>query len=145
MKLRNGILIALAAMPSVALSQGCVVSRGSGMSLLDRMLCDDCHEAEPRWQLASGYRYLHSDRHFVGSVEQKHRGEEGSQVINDSHFIDLALTYAITNRLSLMLTIPYATHDRSSVVRDSNRTILHRYHTQNEGLGDLRITGNSWL
>lgn len=115
------------------------------MSPLHEMLNAGPRAESSKWQFAAGYRYLHSDRHFVGSDEQEHRGEEGSQVINDSHFIDLALTYAITNRLSLMFTIPYATHDRSSVVRDANRTILHRYHTQNEGLGDLRITGNSWL
>jgi len=99
------------------------------------------------WQANVGYRWLHSDRHFVGDHEEKHRQEEGSEVINDSHFIDLGVSYAITPRYSVNLVIPFSIHDRSQVVRsnDTARTILQRFSTQSAGLGDLRLTGSGWL
>ncbi|HEX2747969.1 MAG TPA: hypothetical protein VHM91_08230, partial [Verrucomicrobiales bacterium] len=50
------------------------------------------------WQLTLGYRNLHSDRHFVGTEEQKERQREGSQVINDLGTWDLGLTYSFNPR-----------------------------------------------
>jgi hypothetical protein len=102
---------------------------------------------EHGFQVGVGYRWLHSDRHFVGDQEQTQRQQEGSEVINDSHFVDLAVSYAFTPRFSLSLTLPTAVHDRSSVVRsnDTARTILERYHTQSAGLGDVRLMASLWL
>jgi hypothetical protein len=96
-------------------------------------------------QASIAYRWLNSDRHFVGSEEQKERQREGSEVINESNFIDVSFTYELSERYSATLTVPFASHDRSSVVRDSNRKILQRYHTQNSGLADLRLMGNMWM
>lgn len=96
-------------------------------------------------QTSVAYRWLNSDRHFVGSQEQKERKHEGSQVINRSHFVDFSFTYTFNDRFNATLTVPFASHDRSSVVRDSQRTILQRYHTQNSGLADLRLMGSMWL
>lgn len=99
------------------------------------------------FQVSTGYRWLHSDRHFVGDHEEAHRQAEGSEVINDSHFVDINLTYAFTPRFSATLTIPFSLHDRSQVVRSNDvaRTILQRYHTQAVGIGDVRLTGNMWV
>ncbi len=96
---------------------------------------------------ATGYRWLHSDRHFVGDVEQTQRQAEGSQVINDSHFVDLSLAYAFTPRYSATLTLPFSFNDRSQVVRSNDvaRTILQRFSTQSAGLGDIRLTGAAWV
>lgn len=72
---------------------------------------------------------------------------EGSEVINDSSFIDLGLTYSITPQFSASLTIPFSIHDRSQVVRsnDTARTILQRFHTASAGLGDVRLSANGWI
>jgi len=123
-----------------ARSQGCVVAHGAG---LPSLMAEDVPN-QP-WELSVSYRWFQSDRHFVGIVEQTQRQAEGSQVINRSHFIDLGLSYAVSPRYSLSRTVPYVNHDRSSVVRDNNRVILERYHTQASGIGDIQIGGTAWV
>lgn len=131
-----------------ALSQGCVVTRGSGIppAALALMEAHDAAQASG-WTASVGYRWLHSDRHFVGSEEQKERQREGSEVINRSHFADMSFTYAFDDRYSVALIVPWVTHDRSQVVRsdDARRSILRRFHTQASGLGDVRLMGYAWL
>lgn len=94
------------------------------------------------WQAQLGYRWLHSDRHFIGSEEQAHRQEQGSEVINDVHTIDLTATYAVNKRLSLSLTLPFVSATRSSLY-EHDRT--NRHTMSSGGLGDLRLVGNFWL
>jgi hypothetical protein len=97
------------------------------------------------WQLTLGYRNLHSDRHFVGTEEQKERQREGSQVINDLNTFDLGLTYSFNPRLSLTFSLPYVDNKRSSVVRNSQQVIMGRSHVQASGIGDARLSANYWL
>jgi hypothetical protein len=99
------------------------------------------------FQASVGYRWLHSDRMFINGVEQTRREAEGSQEINDSHFIDLGLSYSFSPRFSATVTVPFSVHDRSQVVRALNaqRTILERFHTQSAGPGDIRLEGNVWI
>jgi hypothetical protein len=101
----------------------------------------------PVFSATAAYRSLVSGRHFVGTEEQHERRAEGSQVINHSNFLDVALGYSLSPRASLTLTVPVVDHDRSQVVRanDTQRTILERFHTQSSGIGDLRFTGNLWM
>jgi hypothetical protein len=97
------------------------------------------------WQVAFGYRYLHSDRHFVGTEEQKERQHEGSQVINDLDTYDLSLSYSFTPRFSLAFSIPYVDNNRSSALRNSAGEIMGRSHVQAHGIGDIRLSANYWL
>ena len=126
-----------------ALAQGCVPAKGAGMSNAQMAAHDG--GGEGKFYASTAYRWLHSDRHFVGSEEQEERQREGSEVINDSHFVDFAFTYKWNSRYSTTLAIPLVNHDRSSVVRDSQRTILKRYHTQSSGLGDIRLLTDMWI
>lgn len=98
-----------------------------------------------RWQATLGYRWLHSDRHFVGTEEQQERQEEGSQVINDLNTVDFGLTYNVNHRLSFTLSVPWVDNNRSNAVRMPDRTIVGRSHTQASGLGDIRLGANWWL
>lgn len=138
-----GALLVLAQASPRAQAQGCVASRGGACFHLPGM------ELKPHdgFQAAVGYRWFESDRHFTGSHEDVEREEEGSQVINNSHFVDLGISYAFNPRFSANLVVPFVFHDRSQVVRsnDTARTILQRYHTQATGLGDLRLSGSGWL
>ena len=138
-----------------SLAQGCVVARGAGMSAAQFGSSPVEHRSKitsrkdtspPRFDLALGYRSLHSDRHFVGTEEQKERQHEGSQVINNSSFLDLSLSYRLSDRYFVSLGLPFVDHDRSQVVRDNTpqRNILERFHTQSSGLGDVRLTGYMW-
>ena len=43
------------------------------------------------WYLDINNRYFKSYKHFVGKEEQKHREEEGSNVINHSYETDISL------------------------------------------------------
>jgi hypothetical protein len=130
-------------------AQGCVAARGAGVPCMG---VNGLNLGEPLpptsgFEANFGYRWLHSDRHFVGDVEQTQRQREGSEVINNQNFIDLSLTYAITPRASATFTLPFVVNDRSQVVRsnDVSRTILERFHTQASGIGDARLTGNFWV
>lgn len=140
-----GIVVALLAawVSPQSQGQGCVASRGGSCFHLPGM------ELQPfqGFQAAVGYRWLHSDRHYTGSHEETQRQEEGSEVINDSDFIELALSYAITPRFNVSLAVPFSINDRSQVVRsnDVSRTILQRFATQSAGIGDMRLMGNGWI
>lgn len=94
------------------------------------------------WQGSLAHRWLHSDRHFIGSEEQKHRQKQGSEVINDVHTFDLTATYGVTKRLSLSLTLPFVSATRSSLY-EHDRT--NRHTMSAGGLSDLRLVGNFWL
>jgi hypothetical protein len=94
------------------------------------------------WQGSIAYRWLRSDRHFRGRHEERHRLDEGSEVINDTHTIDVTVSYAVTDRLNLSFTLPFWHADRSSLYE---HTRVSRHTTSAGGLGDARLTGNLWL
>ncbi len=137
--------MALASLLSLGLgarlgAQGCIVAHGSG---LPSPMAEG--ESSSPWDVSVAYRWFQSDRHFVGTTEHPERQAEGSQVINRSNFIDVGLNYTISPRYSLVVTIPFVVHDRSSVVRDDKRVILQRYHTQSAGIADLTIGAAGWV
>jgi hypothetical protein len=133
-----------------AFGQGCVASRGTGMTPGQYGVHLEDDEAPPPtsgFQGSVSYRWLHSDRMFSHDVEQTDREADGSQEINDSNFIDLGIRYTFTPRFSATFTVPFSVHDRSQVVRAPNlqRTILDRFHTHSAGVGDVRLEGNAWI
>lgn len=121
-------------------AQGCVAARGSGLPNSFTQ-----GDATNPWVLSVSYRWYQSDRHFVGTTEQKQRETNGDQVINRQNFTDFDLNYTISPRYGVDLTIPYVSNDRSQVVKDSNAVILDRYHTQASGFGDLSVIGTAWI
>jgi hypothetical protein len=94
------------------------------------------------WQASLAYRWLHSDRHFIGGVEQTQRQADGTDVVNDIHTFDLTATYAPIKRINLSLTLPFVHADRSSLY-EHDRT--NRHSMQAGGLGDVRLMGTVWL
>jgi hypothetical protein len=124
---------------AAAKAQGCVAIRhmsscsvGNASSLL-----------QPKhFQFSASYRYFRSHRHFSGTTENKERVELGSEVINLSNSLDLGLTYALTNRLSVSMIVPLSYTDRSSLYEHDR---VNRYSSQSYGLGDIRLTANYWL
>ena len=139
---------ATVAAPDTTFAQGCVAARGAGMTCSPNHIhTGDNLPPSSGFQVNVGYRWLNSDRHFTGSHEDKERQEEGSEVINKSHFTDVTLSYAFNPRFSASFTIPFVLHDRSQVVRsnDTARTMLQRFHTQSSGIGDVRLEGNGWI
>lgn len=94
------------------------------------------------WQAQLAYRWLHSDRHFIGREEQKHRQEEGSEVVNDVHTFDLTATYGVTKRFSLSFTLPFVHATRSSLYEHDRK---NRHTMTSGGLGDARLVGTYWV
>jgi hypothetical protein len=125
-------------------AQGCVAVRGSGMCHLG-IHDDSGYIGAGDWQVGLAYRWLHSDRHFIGDEEQEHRQEMGTEVINDSHFFDVNVFYGISSRFSVGLTVPFVYSDRSSLYEHMGNASGQRDHTQAGGLGDVRLTGYAWL
>lgn len=95
-----------------------------------------------QWQISTGYRWLYSNRHFRGSHEEKERKEQHTEVINNTHSLDISLSYGVTDRFSVSLAAPISYTDRSSLYEHDR---VNRYHTQSSGLGDIRLTGNLWV
>ncbi|MEI6409205.1 MAG: hypothetical protein WCR52_07475 [Bacteroidota bacterium] len=126
-------------MLSQAQGQGCVAIRQmggcsgvSGSALLGK----------GQFQVGANYRYFRSFRHFKGTEEQKERLVQHTEVINNSHALDLNVTYGISNRLSVNAAFPLAFNDRSSLYEHDK---INRYHTQSHGLGDIRFGASYWL
>jgi hypothetical protein len=143
-RLAGGLLClaVLAAFQGTAFGQGCVIARGGGGA----MISDESGFLEPKqWQITLAHRWFESDRHFIGDDEQKQRKANGTQVINNSHYLDATLTYAWSRRLTLNLTLPFVKHDRSSLYEHLGNNSGRRFHTQSGGLGDVRVSANYWL
>jgi hypothetical protein len=108
------------------------------------------NQAKGRWQMAFGYRTFRSHRHFVGSVEQNaentakglaERDRASTEVINHVHIPSLAVSYGLTDRLSLSADLPYFHAHRRSPWSGSRPS----YVTRASGIGDLNLVGRYWV
>jgi hypothetical protein len=125
-------------------AQGCVAIRGySSCSGTNVNTSNIIRKGE--FAVGSGYRYFKSFRHFRGNHEETERVEQGTQVINLSHFLDLNVSYGITDRLSLVLSAPFAYNDRSSMYEHGGNSFRQRKHTYSSGLGDMRLSATYWV
>lgn len=97
------------------------------------------------WQVAAGYRWQRSDRHFRGIHEEPERQEEGSEVINNVHLIDITASYALSNRTTITLSVPVMEAERSQALRDIDRNVIGRFSTHAGGLGDIALTARRWM
>jgi hypothetical protein len=96
------------------------------------------------WSASVGWRFQHSDRHFVGSEYQEERDEQASQVINDLNMADLSIRYQATKRVELSLGVPYVMATRSQSIRQGG-VLLERYSTQARGIGDAVLSARRWM
>lgn len=156
-----GALCALQS-PAPALGQGCVATGASGIMFGSPSLGPHGAVGEggspaggrsmeagapTRWQAAIGYRYFRSHRHFVGSAEQHHREEEGSEFINNNHLIDLSLTRVLARRWTATIGLPIFVASRSIALRQGGPVspVVGRGVTRAQGIGDLRLVANRWM
>ncbi|WP_421873602.1 transporter [Marinoscillum sp.] len=153
-------LKALGAVCTIVLSttlstgQGCVAIRsGCGANVNGGGLLQ-----KNQWQAGTNFRYFHSYKHFRGKHEETYRVEEGSEVINDSFFLDFLISYGISDRWSANLTLPFVYHNRSSMYEhggnpdpDDPNTPENefwpgdRHTTSSRGLADIRLGVSYWL
>lgn len=146
------VLLLFVGISSQSLAQGCVAIRnmscsGAGLNLST----SNAGFLNPgEWQASLNYRYFRSFRHFRGTHEEANRVEEGTEVINIVNSFDLGLGYSVSNRLSLNVTLPVTTFDRSSLYEHYGNSAEtnpdhKRFHTQANGIGDLRLSATYWM
>jgi hypothetical protein len=105
----------------------------------------DPYAKSKSWVVSAHYRWQKSDRHFVGSEEQKNREAESSQVINRIHFLDVTAQYNLSPRTSFTLGLPIILAERSSPIRDQTRAVIDRSVVQADGFSDITLTGRRWM
>jgi len=118
-----------------AFSQGCVAIKGTAG------ICSRPGDAKG-WELNLNNRYFKSYKHFVGTIEQKQRVEEGSEVINHSYELDITATRTLNSRWSLAMTVPIMDFSRSSLYEHDGKT---RHSTHSFGIGDARFSAYRWM
>lgn len=141
-------------------AQGCVAVRQMGG--ITAVGCTNSSSSSNSYNLTKGefqvganYRYFHSWRHFVGTKEQPQRqvtggghdmygNDQGDAVNIYSHAVDFNLSYGLSNRVQLNLTIPYVHNERSQVLKTAAKDTF-RYSVFADGLGDVRLGINYWV
>jgi hypothetical protein len=116
-------------------AQGCVAIKGTAG------ICSRPSDAKG-WELNINNRYFKSYKHFVGTIEQKQRVEQGSNVINHSYEMDVTATRTINSRWSLAVTLPIMDFSRSSLYEHDGST---RHSTHAFGIGDARFSAYRWM
>lgn len=92
--------------------------------------------AAHQWRIAVGYRHLHADQLFVGTQQLPAK----RPLIIDLHSIDLTTSYAVTDRFTLSLTVPFVHGTQSRFYADS---VSHAVTAV--GVGDVSLIGSRWL
>jgi len=136
--------------------QGCVAIRQMGG--LNAMCPSGSYNLlKGDFQVGANYRYFHSWRHFVGTTEQPQRqttggghgpdGKDRGNAVNIySHAVDLNLSYGLTNRIQLNLSIPWVHNERSQVLKQTApKADTFRYSVYAKGIGDVRMSVNYWI
>jgi hypothetical protein len=121
-------------------AQGCVAIRqfsGVGNSVGQGNLLQ-----KGEWNISANYRFFKSYKHFRGSQEEPERVEKGTEVINWSHGMDFNISYAFSERLYGLVSLPFAYNERSSLY-EHGRT--ERHASYSGGFADMRIGAGYWL
>src|SRR5256712_4959350 len=92
--------------------------------------------AAHQWRIALGYRHLHADQLFVGTQLLP----TSQPLIINLHSVDVTTSYAVTDRFSLSLTVPFVDGMQSRMYADSARHAVTAL-----GLGDVSLIGSTWL
>ena len=150
------ILLSVISISNKTNAQGCVAIRQmGGVTAVSESNTYNLGRGE--FQIGANYRYFHSFRHYVGTIEQPQRqttggghdangNERGNAVNIYSHSLDLNLSYGLTKRWQLNLSIPYVHNERSQVLRQSTPVKdTFRYSVYAQGFGDVRISANYWV
>ncbi len=122
------------------LAQGCVAIRSTGGNLCTMLHTKD-ESAAKGWQLNIGNRYFKSFRHYIGTVEQKERVKQNTNVINHQYTMDLSVVRNFSDRWSLAVGLPVLANSRSQVNKFTN----DRYQTHSFGMGDMRVSLYRWM
>lgn len=99
------------------------------------------------WDISIAFRKQRSHRHFVGTVEQKEREEQHTEIVNDIYLWDVALTYNFAPRTSLTVSVPIQNATRVSPARFNAAGVQTQPKaiSHGSGIGDVSVSGRVWL
>lgn len=123
-------------------AQGCVAIKSTGGTCMMDHHPDDTDSLKGSWLFSANSRYFKSFRHYRGSIEQKERLAQNTEVINHQGSLDITLTRVFKNRWSVMMNMPLLFNARSSLY-EHGRVARHSMHSY--GLGDIRLAAYRWL
>lgn len=129
------LLIALVYTQLETRAQGCVAIKGTAG------ICGRPTDAKG-WELNLNNRYYTSYKHFVGTIEQKHRIDEKSNVINHAYEFSITAIRTLNARWSLAATVPIMAFGRSSLYEHDRQ---NRHSTHSFGIGDARFSAYRWM
>ncbi len=129
------LILSFAAAQLKTNAQGCVAIKGTAG------ICTRPSD-QKGWELNLNNRYFRSYKHFVGTVQQKQRVDEGSNVINHSYELDVTAIRTVNSRWSLAVTLPIMSFGRSSLYEHDGQT---RHSTHSFGIGDARFAVYRWM
>ena len=96
--------------------------------------------AAKHWEIGAAFRRLSADQWFVGSQVSESAAPFGQPLFLGIESLDATLTYGVTDRVSVTLTVPFSRGTHSRFYADGIR------HTvKAAGLGDISGIANIWL
>jgi hypothetical protein len=95
---------------------------------------------EGEWQVGVAYRHLGADKWFVGSEVKESAAPYGQPLYLSINSLDFSVTYGVTDRFGLTLTLPFSHGTQSRLHADSAR-----HKVRGLGLGDISLVGSAWL
>ena len=132
-----GAIMAATTSVQAAAAQGCMplkfLSPGFA-GLQSRFL--DAHE----WQLSISGRRVATSKFFVGSSEDEAAAPGGQPLYLHLNSIDLAATYALTNRVTVTGSIPFSYSTASNFNPDGAR-----HQVASGGIGDVNLMFDGWV
>ncbi len=92
------------------------------------------------WEVNLAYRHLGADQWFVGTDVREAAAPFGQPLFLNINSLDVSVSYGITGRVAVTLTLPFSYGTHSRVYADGNR-----HKVQASGLGDVSLATNVWL
>lgn len=92
------------------------------------------------WEVGAAFRRLSADQWFVGSQVRESAAPFGQPLLLNIYSMDATVTYGVTNRLSVTMTVPFSLGTHSRFYADGNRHMVEA-----AGMGDISGTANIWL
>lgn len=129
---------ALGLIPTSAAAQGCEPIRFTVPVNLGGQ--GEAYLPGRQWRVTLAYRNLHSDQFFVGTQENNALAPGGESPVFNIHTFVADLSYSLSDRLRLSLSVPFSTGSISRKWADS------AHHSQRAtGLGDVGAMAEFWL
>src|SRR5215471_7995549 len=91
------------------------------------------------WEVGAAFRRLSADQWFVGSQVRESAAPFGQPLLLNIYSVDATVTYGVTDRLSVTMTVPFSRGTHSRFYADGQRRTVEA-----GGLGDVSGVANIW-